>query len=170
MGSAALLKHGALAGVALVLMLAPYKALPSDKCDPSVLTVQSQNATIPFNVTVADTESLRAKGLMYVDQLPQSEGLLFVYPSPSKRYFWMKNTLIELDILFADQTGRVRFIYENAVPLDETPIYGGDEIQFVLELNGGLSDRYGIEVGAMLHHPGIPSSVHSCPKERQDQG
>ena len=58
-------------------MLAPYKALPSDKCDPSVLTVQSQNAEISFNVTVVDTEALRAKGLMYVDISP-IRGLLFI--------------------------------------------------------------------------------------------
>ena len=138
-------------------MLAPYKALPSDKCDPSVLTVQSQNAEISFNVTVVDTEALRAKGLMYVDHLPQSEGMLFVYPTPSKRYFWMKNTLIKLDMLFADQAGRVSFIYENAVPLDETPIYGGTRSNS-LEINGGLSDRYG---GGWrdVTPPGIPSWI-----------
>ena len=69
--------------------------------------------------------------------------MLFVYEGPRRVAFWMKNTLIPLDMIFADATGRVTRVHANAVPLDETPIDGGEGVQFVLEINGGLADAAG---------------------------
>jgi len=65
----------------------------------------------------------------------------------------MRNTLIPLDMIFADETGVVRNIHVNAQPLDETPIFGGTDIQFVLEINGGMSERLGLNVGDQMQHP-----------------
>ncbi len=84
-----------------------------------------------------------------------SAGMLFVYDEPQFVSFWMRNTLIPLDMLFLDATGTVQHIHENAIPLDETAIPGGDDIQYVLEINGGLSSRLGITVGSALRHPSI---------------
>ena len=67
----------------------------------------------------------------------------------------MKNTLIPLDMIFASPEGRVARIHENAVPHDETLIPGGDGIQYVLEINGGLARRLGIGEGAELRHPAM---------------
>jgi uncharacterized membrane protein (UPF0127 family) len=69
--------------------------------------------------------------------------------------FWMKNTLIPLDMIFADAAGRVTRVHAMAVPGDETPVEGGAGVQFVLEINGGLAERLGIAPGAELRHPAI---------------
>ena len=85
--------------------------------------------------------------------------MLFVYEHPQRVGFWMENTLIPLDIIFADASGVVKRIHENAIPLDRTTIDGGDQIQFVLEINGGLAGRMGIEVGSEMRHPAIGANA-----------
>jgi len=79
----------------------------------------------------------------------------FIYETPRTVAFWMRNTLIPLDIIFVDQHGEVQKIHMNALPMDETPIPGGDNIQFVLEVNAGLSERYGLGAGDFIRHPSI---------------
>ena len=97
----------------------------------------------------------RSRGLMHRESMPRSAGMLFVYDKPQPVSFWMRNTLIPLDMIFMDETGVVQRVHDNAVPLDETGIKGGDDIQFVLEINGGLASRLGIVEGAELRHPAI---------------
>ena len=75
----------------------------------------------------------------------------------------MKNTLIPLDMIFADETGTVRRIHENAVPLDRTPIPGGDGIQYVLEINGGMSATLGLSPGDEMRHPAIAQNLAAWP-------
>jgi uncharacterized membrane protein (UPF0127 family) len=100
---------------------------------------------------------------MHVPDLPRMAGMLFVYERPQAVSFWMENTLIPLDMIFADATGTVRRIHENAVPLDRTPIPGGPDIQYVLEINGGLSARLGLAPGDEMRHPSIPSERAAWP-------
>lgn len=108
-----------------------------------------------FSVEVADDAKERSQGLMHRESMPFGAGMLFVYEHPQRVSFWMRNTLIPLDMIFMDETGQVTHIHENAIPLDETGIPGGDDVQYVLEINGGLSKRLGIEVGSQLRHPAI---------------
>lgn len=116
-----------------------------------------------FTVELADDPEERSLGLMHRESMPKSAGMLFAYDTPQYVSFWMRNTLIPLDMIFMDATGTVQNIHVNAVPLDETGIVGGDDIQFVLEINGGLSDRLGIAVGSQLRHPVIGSeAAWSC--------
>jgi len=74
----------------------------------------------------------------------------------------MKNTLIQLDMLFFDDAGRLVKIKSEARPHDETPVVGGDDIRFVLEINGGLAEELGIEPGAEMRHPAIEHAVWGC--------
>lgn len=106
-----------------------------------------------FSVEVADDAREQAVGLMHRPSMPTSAGMLFVYATPRSLSFWMRNTLIPLDMLFIDPQGVVQHIHHNAVPLDETPISGGDGLLSVLEINGGLAKRLGITVGSQLRHP-----------------
>lgn len=106
-----------------------------------------------FTVTVADDFQERAQGLMFVEEMPTLSGMLFVYERPQRVSFWMKNTLIPLDMLFASPDGEILLIHENAVPGDLTPIPGGEGVQMVLEINGGLSARLGIAKGDVMRHP-----------------
>lgn len=100
---------------------------------------------------------------MFRETMPAGAGMLFVYDRPQKVAFWMKNTLIPLDMLFIDGQGIVRRIREMAAPQDETPIPGGDGIRFVLEINGGLARRLGIAEGAALRHPTVPQDMAAAP-------
>ena len=95
--------------------------------------------------------------------MARTAGMLFVYDKPQSVSFWMKNTLIPLDMIFADRTGRVTAIHENAVPLDTTPIPGGDSIQYVLEINGGMAAMLGLTVGSEMQHPAIEQSDATWP-------
>jgi uncharacterized membrane protein (UPF0127 family) len=107
-----------------------------------------------FTVDVADDDASRAQGLMHVERLPMSRGMLFVYDRPQRMSFWMRNTLIELDMIFVDAFGEIRHIHHRAQPLDETPISPGDMLLTgALEINGGLAARLGVQVGDVLRHP-----------------
>ncbi|WP_072506371.1 DUF192 domain-containing protein [Phaeobacter porticola] len=105
-----------------------------------------------FAVEIADTVEERAQGLMHRPYMARGHGMLFVYEAPQRASFWMKNTLIPLDMLFVDTTGTVRQIHHRAIPGDLTPIPGGDNVFAVLEINGGLAALYGISVGSELRH------------------
>ncbi|EAQ01151.1 hypothetical protein OB2597_03644 [Pseudooceanicola batsensis HTCC2597] len=116
-----------------------------------------------FNVEIADDPGERAQGLMYRDEMARSAGMLFVYPRPQPAVaFWMKNTRIPLDIIYADETGTVRRIAHEAVPFDETALPGGSGIQYVLEINAGLAGSLGIAPGTQLRHPAIEAAAWPC--------
>lgn len=122
------------------------------RCAPGSLEVRGDWGQARFSVEVADTDDERARGLMHRESMPMSAGMLFIYDRPQRASFWMRNTLIPLDIIFADQTGVVQHVHHEAVPLDETPIPGGDSIKYVLEINGGLARAMGISHGSELRH------------------
>ena len=124
-------------------------------CDLERVDLRSELGQARFSVEVADTPRERSLGLMHRETMPRSAGMLFVYEKPQPVSFWMRNTLIPPDMIFMDKRGVVQRVHENAVPLDETGIDGGDGIQFVLEINGGLAGRLGIVDGAELRHPAI---------------
>lgn len=143
----------------LVLMAGAAHA----SCDAARVDLRGDWGQARFSVEVADTPTSRSQGLMNRETLPRSAGMLFVYERPQPVSFWMRNTLIPLDMIFMDETGTVRRIHENAIPLDETGIPGGENIQFVLEINGGLAGRLGIEEGSVLRHPAIgDNAAWSC--------
>jgi len=114
---------------------------------------------------VADDAAERAQGLMFRESLPPMGGMLFVYENERRVAFWMKNTLIPLDMIFADAAGRVVRVHDSAIPHDETPISSGAAVRFVLEINGGLSERLGLSEGAELRHPAIDAAVAAWPCE-----
>jgi uncharacterized membrane protein (UPF0127 family) len=109
-----------------------------------------------------DTEQGREKGLMFRESLPRFSGMLFVYDHPQPVAFWMRNTLIPLDMLFFDAEGRLVRIKSEAQPHDETPVVGGDAIQYVLEINGGLAGTLGIAPGAEMRNPAVKDGAWSC--------
>ncbi len=100
-----------------------------------------------FQVEVADTDSSREKGLMFRKTLALDRGMLFDFKSARPVAFWMKNTLIPLDLLFIGVDGRIISIARNAVPLSEATIPSGGEALGVLELRGGRAAEIGAEPG-----------------------
>ncbi len=127
-------------------------------CAPDRVIVQTGAARQEFTIELANTEALRAKGLMNRPQMASAAGMLFAYDTPQHAQFWMANTLISLDMIFAGPDGAILAIHEKAVPLDRSVIDGGTGVQFVLEINGGLARPLGIAVGGRLHHPAIAGS------------
>ncbi|MEL6122062.1 MAG: DUF192 domain-containing protein, partial [Pseudomonadota bacterium] len=97
------------------------------------------------------------------ETMPLSAGMLFIYPAPQPLSFWMRNTLIELDMLFVGPTGTIRNIHHRAQPLDETPIQGGTGLTHVLEINGGLARQMGLSVGDQLRHPSFAQTAAAWP-------
>ena len=108
-------------------------------CSPDVVDIRGSFGQARFTVELADTGAERAQGLMFRESLPSSAGMLFVYESPQRASFWMKNTLIPLDMIFADSTGRITRVHSNAIPQDLTPIDGGDGVTTVLVGSCSLS-------------------------------
>lgn len=132
-------------------------------CSDDRVTVTGDWGHANFSVSIADTVPERSQGLMNVPAMPTMTGMLFVYDSPHAASFWMHNTLISLDMLFAGPDGTILSIHANANPQDDTSILGGDGIQYVLEINGGLAARLGITVGDVLQHPSIgPDAAMPC--------
>ncbi len=142
-------------------------AQASETCSTNSVDIRGDWGQAHFSVEVADDAEEQQKGLMFREKMSASAGMLFVYKRPHNARFWMKNTLIPLDMLLLDQTGRVTRIAENAKPLDETPIDGGDNVLMILEINGGMARGLGITVGSELRHPAFDSAIAAwpCPAE-----
>jgi uncharacterized membrane protein (UPF0127 family) len=100
-----------------------------------------------FTVEVAGTLEEQAHGLMDRQSLAPDRGMIFPYEPPQAVAFWMKNTLIPLDMVFIAPGGKILRIEENAVPLSLDPVGSGDAVEAVLELNGGRSAELGIAAG-----------------------
>lgn len=127
-------------------------------CAPDTLELKNGAGVQRFSVEVVDDAAERAQGLMFRESMPSAAGMLFVYERPNHAVFWMKNTLIPLDMIFADRSGLVTHVHSNAIPHDETPIDGGEGVVFVLEINGGLAKRMGIAAGSMMRGDTIEQS------------
>lgn len=122
------------------------------QCRPDRVELKNDQLQIRFDIELADTPQKRSRGLMFRDTMPSRSGMLFVYDRPQPVAFWMKNTLIPLDMIFVDRTGTVTRVHKDAVPGDLTSIEGGDGVFAVLEINAGLSARYGIAPGTLMRH------------------
>ena len=132
-------------------------------CSNDSVALRGDFGSARFAVDVADDAAERAQGLMFVEQMPTMQGMLFVYERPQRVSFWMRNTLIPLDMVFVGPDGVVDSIHSMAQPLDETPIFGGTDIQYVLEINGGMADRLGLSAGDEMQHPSFgPDAIWPC--------
>lgn len=145
----------------IAVLLAVTSTAAAALCSDDRVTVTGTFGQARFTVTVADDNQERAQGLMNVAEMPTMTGMLFVYDAPQHATFWMRNTLIGLDMVFAGPDGTILAIHENAVPMDETIIDGGQGVQYVLEVNGGLTARLGIKTGDILQHPSLGAGAIS---------
>lgn len=106
-----------------------------------------------FDVEMAMGSKSHASGLMHRKSLAEDAGMLFIFNALRPRSFWMKDTLIPLDILFLEPDGRIHHIHHNARPQNTALITALKPAQAVLEINGGLADQLGISEGDTVYHP-----------------
>ncbi len=120
----------------------------------SQVTVFPQKGNpIKVFVEIANTEEKRQFGLMYRADLPEMQGMLFLFPREDALSFWMKNTPRSLDIIYINSSHTIVSIARNTRPFSEEALPSGKSAQFVLEVNGGFCQRYGISEGARIEFP-----------------
>jgi uncharacterized protein len=117
----------------------------------STLVIDTDRGPQRFAVEMATTQQQQEQGLMFRQSLPADAGMLFDFGTTQPAAFWMKNTLIPLDMLFIAADGHIADIHERAVPLSEATIYSKVPVRAVLELNGGTVSRLGIHLGDVVH-------------------
>ena len=121
----------------------------------STVVVDTGERQVTFHVELARTEPEREKGLMFREHLASDAGMLFLFERPSVQAFWMKNTLIPLDMVFIGADHAVVGVVANAQPLTLTPRGVGEPSQYVLEIGGGLAARLGIRAGERVDFRGF---------------
>lgn len=102
-----------------------------------------------FSVEIAKTYEQGSRGLMFRDKLDSGSGMLFIFPDDRIQGFWMKDTLIPLDIIWINSSREVVYIAQNVQPCKETceTIEPSAEARYALEINAGLSEEFGLKVG-----------------------
>lgn len=114
------------------------------------LTITEGNVVHRFTVELARTEAEQARGLMFRTELAPDRGMLFPYSPPQPVAFWMKDTLIPLDMIFIRADGSIDRIAENTVPESMEPVASGGAIAAVLEVAGGTAARLNITEDATV--------------------
>ena len=122
------------------------------------LVIETRSGGAVFRVEIADTPTTMSRGLMWRTSLREDQGMLFVYDPPRHASFWMKNTVIPLDMLFIAIDGRVHRIAYNAQPLSLESIHSGIPVRAVLEIAAGVADKVGVRPGDRVHHPSVGES------------
>ena len=108
--------------------------------------IKSSGDTIQkLDIEFAESDYEHQTGLMYRESMEDHQGMLFLYETERVRSFYMKNTYIPLDIIYYESDSTLVSIQKNATPRDETSLPSEGPAQFILEINGGLSDEWGLE-------------------------
>ena len=123
---------------------------------PARVIIHGRTSTAVFDVELALDEPSQERGLMFRKEIPPDTGMLFVFPAESPHVFWMKNTLVPLDMLFLSKTRKIVAIIENAEPLTLTPRDPQAPAQYVLEIAGGTAFARGMHVGDAVEFENVP--------------
>lgn len=124
------------------------------------LTIEkADGTTIAMTAETAETASEQMRGLMNVTHMPEKHGMLFVFDDSKFRSFWMKNTLIPLDMIFINSKGVIGHIHHHANPNDLSGVPSEIPAMYVLEINGGLSAKWGIAIGDKVFHDKIKRTL-----------
>lgn len=133
-------------GIIALFYLNPY-ASGKGASAKEVITIETFKGRFPVTAELALTPAVQQRGLMFRESLPEEHGMLFIFDETREIKMWMKNTLIPLDMIFLDKTGKVVSLTENTTPESLATISSGQPARAVLELNAGAATRYGIKPG-----------------------
>lgn len=115
-----------------------------------LVVVASKHACYRFDIYLAVTYEQQKRGLMFIRELPETTGMLFIYPKTDHYSMWMKNTFIPLDIAFATESGTIVNIARHTEPQSLKSISSERPVNYVLELNAGVTERLKIQPGSRL--------------------
>jgi len=137
----------------LALLIGVWSACGSHASLSQVILFPQQGEAIRVAVEIANSEEKRQFGLMYRTDLPEMQGMLFLFPREGPLAFWMKNTPRSLDIIYINAAHRIVGIARNTTPFSEENLPSGKPTQFVLEVNGGFCQRHNINEGDRVEFP-----------------
>lgn len=100
-----------------------------------------------IKIEIADNDYEQQTGLMYRKHMDTHKGMLFIFDKSEVKSFYMKNTYISLDIIYIDAESQIINIVKNADPLNESSLFSGAPAKYVLEINAGLSEKWGVKKG-----------------------
>ena len=119
-----------------------------NKWDKGVATIQiTETENAEFRVVIAKSNKERRQGLMNIESMKDNEGMIFIFNPPRKVSMWMRNTPMTLDMIFINKDGEIINIENSATPYSTKGIPSNGSIKWVLEINGGLSERLNIKSG-----------------------
>lgn len=136
---------------ALPLSAAAVPTAPNGKLPVTTIVIDAGHGPVKFQAEVAADPESQEKGLMFRKSMAPDAGMLFDFHMPDMQTFWMKNTVIPLDMIFIRADGTISSIAPDAVPYSETPIPSYEPVRAVLEINGGRAAQLGILPGDHVH-------------------
>lgn len=159
-----------LVAFALSLFLTPGERPPTSSSPSTVSSVefmkhgeltfldQNQQPVVAIDVEIADDDASREQGLMYRASMEERQGMLFVFFEDGMKSFWMKNTVLSLDILFVNAENEIITIHKNTTPFSEQEYRSSGPARYVVEVVGGFTDRHAIRVGMKVQWRRVPAS------------
>jgi len=140
-------------------------AAAAPACAPDRVTLLAAPAPVTYRVEIADDPDEQARGLMFRTKMDEDAGMLFIFPEPRQAAFWMKNTILSLDIVFIDAAGRVLNVAERTTPFSEAALLSQGDARAVLEVLAGEAGRRGFGPGTQVVHPAFTEAPdeHRCP-------
>ncbi|MGB3780324.1 MAG: DUF192 domain-containing protein [Tunicatimonas sp.] len=114
------------------------------------LDAETQDTLQQIDIEIATEQKEQQQGLMHRSAMDENQGMLFPYTNAQPRSFYMKNTKISLDIMYADADRRIVTIHQGVMPYSEKSLPSGEPAQYVVEVNAGFATRHGIEEGDFI--------------------
>ena len=140
--------------ILIALLILPLAGCLEEKVDDIYrLSIETESGKKhKFNIELAQTPQEQMRGLMHRTEMAEDAGMLFIFETEREARFWMKNTLIPLDMIFIRADGTIHRIHENAIPHDLTGVPSEGPVKAILELNGGVSTKLGLDKGDKVRH------------------
>ena len=125
------------------------------KKEGELTILKSDSTKVLLDIEIADTDYDIQTGLMYRNAMENNQGMLFVFDDYTERYFYMKNTRIPLDLIFINDTYKIVSFQKNAKPFNESSLPSNAPAKYVLEVNAGLVNKWGITIGETINYTQI---------------
>lgn len=111
------------------------------------LSNDGKNVITKIDIELAENDDERMQGLMYRKSMDEARGMLFIFEAERDESFWMRNTIMSLDIIYVNAHREIVKIYKKTTPFSENSLPSGKPVQYVVEVNAGFTDKYGIKEG-----------------------